>query len=160
MSGLGSSSVCPAFLIRCIFVFDIYREHTFQLLSTELLCLSDPLPTAHQHRGALWGPERGHPGSLHLCFTEASVSSQYHSVTAPAGRSSSSKSQSRLSIHPPRAHTLEVRLGREAASANTGFWSDSLYFLAIYALVSFALGLLLLPKQGAGASWRECGGVL
>lgn len=43
-----------------------------------LLCLSDPLQAAHQHRGA---PERGHPVSLRLCSTEASVSHSAHNTT-------------------------------------------------------------------------------
>lgn len=46
-----------------------------------LLCLSDPLPAVHQHRGALWGPERGHPGSPRLRSTEASVSQAAHNTT-------------------------------------------------------------------------------
>lgn len=50
------------------------------------------------------------PASLLHWGISQSVSSQYHSVSAPAGQPSS-ESQHRLSIHPPRAHTLEVRLG-------------------------------------------------
>lgn len=70
-----------ASLFRCLFVLDLCWAYTLQSLFAVLLCLSDPLPAVQQHTGALWGPERGHPGSLRLCSTEASVSQSAHNTT-------------------------------------------------------------------------------
>lgn len=70
--------------------------------------------SASAQRGPV-GPRKRPPQQLAsvLCWgVSQSVSSQYHSVSAPAGCSSSSESQNRLSIQPPRAHTFEVRLGK------------------------------------------------
>lgn len=114
-----------------------------QSLSTLLWCVSDPFPAVHQHRGALWGPERGHPGCLHLLWwgvTRQSVSSQCHSVTALAGHSSSSKPQT-LSKGP---HAWgQPGLG---SGAKCGFQSES-----------FSVLTLFFPNQGAEASQKEGG---
>lgn len=83
-----------------------------------------------------------------------SVSSQYHTVTTPAGRSSFSESQNRLSIHPPRSYTLEVRLGKGANLASDQIPLSPPYF-------AYSLGCCH-PSRGPGPlreRERLCGAV-
>ena len=135
----------------------ISAERTLSNCSPLLLCLYlTHFQQCISTEGPCGGPERGHPGSPRLCSTEASVSHSAHNTSllrlqlaAPRPR----KSQNRLCVHPPRAHMLEVRLGR-GRGANAGFRSDYSYSLAISALLLF-FSRLPLPKRGAPASWSE-----
>lgn len=126
-----------ASLFRCLIDFDLCWEHTCQSLSTVLLCLSDPLPAVHQHRGALWGPERGHPGSLRLCSTEASVSQ----LTMPLCYRSSWPlfllKVPEPPVYPPAKGPHAWGPPGLGSGANTGFRSDS---LTISALLTFPPG--------------------
>lgn len=141
-----------ASLFRCLIDFDLCWEHTRQSLSTVLLCLSDPLPAVHQHRGALWGPERGHPGSLRLCSTEASVSQSAHNATLLPLQLAALPPQS------PRTACLSTRQGPTCLrSAWVGercqYWLP--IRLAHYLCLTRFFSRPPLPKQGAQASWRE-----
>lgn len=111
--------------------------------------------SASAQRGPVGPRKEATRAACASCSTEASVSqsvsSQYHSVTAPAGHSSSSKSQNCLSIHPPRAHMLEVRLGRGPVPILASDQTPRIHYL----LLTLFFSRLLLPKQGARASWRE-----
>lgn len=95
-----------------------------------------------------WGPVRPRkrpPRQLALLLLSGvsqSVSSQYHTVTTPAGRSSFSESQNRLSIHPPRSYTLEVRLGKGANLASDQIPLSPPYF-------AYSLGCCH-PSRGPG----------
>lgn len=76
-----------------------------------------------------------------------SVSSQCHTVTTPAGRASFSESQNRLSIHPPRAYTLEVRLGKGANLAPDQIPLSLPYFFNLSAAAAQVGGLGLLERE-------------
>lgn len=144
-----------ASLFRCLFVLDLCWAYTLQLLSTVLLCLSDPLPAVHQHSGALWGPERGHPGSLRLCSTEASVSQSAHNTTLLPLQLAAPPPPS------PRTACLSTRQGPTHLRSGWGgeqcqYWLlIRLLVVAHYLCLTVFFSLLLLPKQGAQASWRE-----
>ena len=133
--------------------------HSPIVLHCALVSVWPTSSSASAQRGPM-GPRKRpprQPASLLHWGVSQSVSSQYHSVTAPAGRSSSSKSQNRLSIRPPRAHTLEVRLG-PVSGANTGFRSDSSYLFAISALLSVFFSAAAPQAGGPGLLEGECGG--
>lgn len=156
---LSQHYVCPslpayctqASLFRCLFVLgSLLSVHSPITLHWALVSVWPTSSSASAQRGPVGPRERPPWQSASLRrwgvsqSVSQSVSSQYHSVTTPAGHSSSSKSKNRLSIHPPRAHTLEVRLG-QGSGANTGFWSDSSFSLTI----SFPL-VRRSPSRGPG----------
>lgn len=122
-----------ASLLRCLFVLELCWAFTLWLLSV-LLCLSDPLQAAHQHRGA---PERGHLGSLRLCSTEASVSQSAHNTTLLllqlAALPPPSPRTACLSARQG-AHTLEVRLWRGAMPKVASDQTPLTYYLCLYSL--------------------------
>lgn len=125
--------------------------HSPIALHCALVSVSDPLPAVHQHRGALWGPERGHPGSLRLCSTEASVSQSAHNTTLLPLQLAA------LPPRSPRTACLSVRQG--PTRLRSGWGGGAVPILAsdqtplIHSLslpsLSFSLGCRS-PSRGPG----------
>lgn len=112
---------------------------------------SDPLPAGHRHRGALWGPERGRPGSLRLRSTEASVKSAHNATLLLLQLAA-------LPLQSPRTVCLSARQWpTRFRFAWVGEWCQ--YWLLVRLAHHLCLTLYFsqppLPARGAQASWRE-----
>lgn len=107
------------------------------------------------NRGALWGPERGHPGNLRLSSTEASVSQSAHNTTLLLLQLAALPSRS------PKTACLSTRQGPTRLRSGwvrerCQYWLPiRLLFFAHYLCLALLSSRLLLPEQGALASWRE-----
>lgn len=89
--------------------------HSLIALCCALVSVWPTSTSAWAHRGPMGAQKEATPVAwVSAPLRRQAGSSQYGSVTTPAGCSSSLKSQNCLSVHPPRAHTFQGRLGRGA----------------------------------------------
>lgn len=134
--------------------------HSLIALHCALVSLWPTSSSASAHRGPVGTQKETTLAAwVSASLRRQSGSLQYHSVTTPAGCFSSSKSQNCLSVHPPRAHMFEVRLGRGAVQILAFDLTPPIHSPSL-ALLSFSL-CYRSPCRGPGPPGeRECGGVL
>lgn len=121
----------------------ICAEHTpTQLLLTVLLCLTGPLQAVHQCAGTLWGPERGHPGSLLFCSSQASVSQSAHNTTLLPLQLAALPSPS------PRTACLSTRQG--PTRLRSGWGREPIWLLIRFLYLRLTLLILSAAATQAG----------